>query len=333
MSGTDTRGTMDEEVKQSERAQRPRQGLIGSSAVAVVDGQRHGEEDRRGWGSLDEGLLPLIASKVEENKRTKSWQRNLAVLRLVCRQWAAESLEGCAWLTVAGKGPMGWEHRFCGLEMLVWGCPETILDNPGQCWPKLRSLRLRNCGDGDLQMLRDLPGLTYLNLGFCDNITDAGLKEIGNISALSLLNLSGCEKITDAGLKELVRMTSLTGLDLSECGNITDAGLKELGRMTSLTSLDLYCCIDITDAGLKELGRMTALQSLEMSFCRETTEAGRRELAEQLPNLSCGISYMSDTPIAESDEDYGYFDSDDGDTYSSDVGSYDSGCCPYGCCW
>ena len=200
MAGTSARGTNDEEVKQSERARRPRQGVVGSSAVAVGDGQRHGEEDRRGWGSLDGGLLPLIASRVQENQRTKDFghqaEGNLAVIRLVCRQWAAESLEGCTRLKVTGKGQMGWERRFCGLEDLMWVKPESILANPGQCWPKLRCLRLRNCGDEDLQMLRDMPGLTDLDLSNSNNISDAGLKELGNISALSTLDLSDCVNIT-----------------------------------------------------------------------------------------------------------------------------------------
>ena len=275
-------------------------------------------------GSLDEGLVPLIASRVQENKHTKFWQRNLAVLRMVCRQWAAESTQGCTRLKIDGEGPMGWEHRFCGLEELDWWQPDSILANPGQCWPKLKSLRLRNFDDGDLQKLRDMPGLTSLDLGDCEyytdaglkelghltaltsldltwrtpwGITDAGLKELGHMTALQSLNLFGCH-ITDAGLEGLGHMTSLTTLNLRNCFHITDAGLKELRGMTSLISLDLYGCRNITDAGLMELGRMTSLTSLILDGCEKITDDGLKELGRMTALESLDLSYCNQTTEA-----------------------------------
>ena len=119
-------------------------------------------EDKRGWGRPDEGLLPLVASRLQK--------RDVGPARLVCRQWAAGVPEGCTRLEVKGKGPDGWELRYCGLEELKWVSPENV----GQSWPKLRSLQLNRCGNGDLQMLRGMPGLASLSLPGCDIIRGRG---------------------------------------------------------------------------------------------------------------------------------------------------------------
>ena len=224
------------------------QGLLASSSSAG-DAQQQGEKKKknlRGWGRLDEGLLPLVASSIR-----KTQQPRLGPAKLVCRQWAAELPQGCTSLFVSGKGPDGWEHRYCGLQALTWVDPE----NTGKpCLPKLKTLRLWGCSDGDLQMLRNLPSLTSLNLTDCWNITDAGLEELSHLSTLTSLDLNMCDKITDTGLKELGHLANtLTSLDLSQCGNITDAGLKELGNLSSLNSLNLIHCSKITNEGLNEL--------------------------------------------------------------------------------
>ena len=283
---------------EQEQAQRPGQGLESSSAADV---QRQEDRDRRGWASLDEGLLPLVASKLQKNE-----QRNLGPARLACRQWAAEFSLGCSRLEVNGKGPAGWEKRFCGLQELTWLYPE----NTGKPWPKLKSLRLERFRDGDLQILKnlpslasldlasfsltdvglkelsDLPTLTCLSLSGCCNITDTGLKELnGYMSPLTSLNLRGCDKITNAGLKELGHLSSLTSLDLSRCSNITNGGIKELRHMPALTSLNFHSCYNITDAGLKELGQIAPLASLKLSGCYHITDVGLKEL-KYMPSLT-----------------------------------------------
>ena len=99
-------------VEQEHHAAQPlHQGLESSAA----DVQRKGDQDLRGWGSLDRGLLPLIAFKLQENE-----QRDLGPARLACRQWAAELPQGCASLEVAWEGPAVWEQRFSGVEELTW---------------------------------------------------------------------------------------------------------------------------------------------------------------------------------------------------------------------
>ena len=213
------------------------QGLEPSAAAEDV--QRQGEEHQRGWGSLDKGLLPLIASKLQGNE-----QRDLGPARLACRQWATELPQGCSWLEVELNGPAGWGQRFCGLQKITW----VGWANAGPSWPKLKTHpppipipRLERCRDGDLQILKKHPSLTSLNFTSF-SIMDAGLKELSHLSTLTMLSMLSCLRITDAGLKELGHLSSLTSLNVSHCGKITGAGLKELGHLSSLTSLDLEGC-------------------------------------------------------------------------------------------
>ena len=283
---------------------------LASPDVVVLEQRQHGDEDQRGWGTLDKGLLPIIASRL---------QRNLGPLRLVCRQWAAELPQGCSSLRVKGTGPSGWEHRFCGLEELMWQNPP---DNVGHTWPKLKSLRLAYCQDEDLQLLRNMPGLASLGLIHGWGITDGKLKELVNLSALTSLDLSFSgitdEKlqelenlstlkslrlkniwngvyedympISDVGLKGLRHMSGLTSLNLDICYQITDDGLKDLLHMSALTSLNLTDCDKITDVGLKELVHFSALTSLNLHWCDEMTDDGLKDLRylSDLTSLTLG---------------------------------------------
>ena len=260
---------------------RAMQGQPWTDRASSVDAAEHllqGGHDARDWGSLDQGLLALIAPRLEDN------ERNVASARLVCRQWAAELPQGCVKLQVQGDGPAGWGHRFCGLEDLAWRCPENI---SGQSWPKLKALRLENCTDSSvLNVLKDLPSLSSLKLCRSMKITDVGLKELKQVPGLTSLDLEKCENITDAGLKELQNVPALTTLDLTLCSKITDAGLEELRHITSLASLNLGNCANITDAGLRKLKHVPGLTSLSLSRCSKITDAGLTEL-KHVPGLTC----------------------------------------------
>ena len=58
------------------------------------------------WGALDEGLVPLVASRLQNSNRDAS------SARLVCRQWAAEVTQGFTCLVVKGKGPVDWRNAY-----------------------------------------------------------------------------------------------------------------------------------------------------------------------------------------------------------------------------
>ena len=71
--------------------------------------------------------------------------------------------------------------------------------------------------------------LSYLELRFCEQITDTGFKELAKLQQLSLLGLSE-NKITDTGLKELAKLQKLSRLNLKDCRQITDTGVAELQK-------------------------------------------------------------------------------------------------------
>jgi tRNA A-37 threonylcarbamoyl transferase component Bud32 len=83
----------------------------------------------------------------------------------------------------------------------------------------------------DVAAVGRLAGLTsirYLNLSFCDGVTDAGLEPLREFRGLRQLYLRGCRHITDAGLRHLHALTGLHTLELTECPGLTPDGIAAL---------------------------------------------------------------------------------------------------------
>ena len=98
-----------------EQAHQPDHQGPGSSSFSSAARQR-GEQDRGGWARLDEGILPLVASRLQSPKDIP-WEdaEPLGPARLVCRQWAAELLQ-----YRAGKGwRWNWRGRRNGFTASV----------------------------------------------------------------------------------------------------------------------------------------------------------------------------------------------------------------------
>ena len=102
----------------------------------------------------------------------------------------------------------------------------------------------------------NLPALTALSLRSCPGVTDAGLAALASSkpppAALSWLALGLCKRVSDAGIVELGRLPSLTSLGLDYCPTITDRGLVELGRLPALRSLNLAGCCKVTGEAVEE---------------------------------------------------------------------------------
>ena len=235
---------------------------MGSSSSPAAGGHQQGDRNRRGWGRLDDGLLPLVTPRLKNH---------IGPARLVCRQWAAELPQGCTNLSVSGKGPIDWEHRFCALENLTWESPEYEYTGLYSL-PRLRNLALESCRNEDLRMLRGCcPGVADLSLHTSSGITHEGLKELTHMSSLRCISLFRCGKIADEGLKELSSLCNLDRLALTGCEDITDVGLAELRQMSALSSLCLSSCKWITDEGLKELTHISTLTKLHLNDCEQIT--------------------------------------------------------------
>jgi hypothetical protein len=134
--------------------------------------------------------------------------------------------------------------------------------------------------DERLQHLKDLDHLRYLNLCFCQKVTDAGLvwlKNLKNLEYLDLQRYSPGKKISDTGIAALGGLQNLRALNLKCCG-ITDRAVDTLVKLRKLTYLDLQYASGITDDGLAKLTALPELQSIHL-YGTQVTDAGLIHLA------------------------------------------------------
>lgn len=119
-------------------------------------------------------------------------------------------------------------------------------------------LRARNIDDDELYALvkavKDLVGLTTLNLAENRKITDEGLTRLLLLPRLTHLNLSSCS-ITNRGLATLTALKKLEHLNISYCNRVSDDGLKQLKLLNRLAFLDIQRCVKTSHAGVKRIER------------------------------------------------------------------------------
>ena len=85
--------------------------------------------------------------------------------------------------------------------------------------------------------------LTYLNVNYCEHISEAGIELLGLTHSLVSLDISGCN-CGDQGLSALGNNTRLRDVCLSECMNITDLGLQKFAQQChEIQRLDLSHCM------------------------------------------------------------------------------------------
>lgn len=116
----------------------------------------------------------------------------------------------------------------------------------------LTTLSLRNSPIND-QMLdwvtTRCPNIDTVILENCQNVTDISITNLAKkLKEIKFLDISFCDQITDASLNALasVENSKLTSLDLSYCDNITTRGIKQVGaQCTRLESLVLNGCENI----------------------------------------------------------------------------------------
>lgn len=87
----------------------------------------------------------------------------------------------------------------------------------------------RNVTEIGIAHLASLPWLTRLNLSSC-SIHNSSLGVLSSLKKLSYLDLSYCNRISDEGLRHLKLLRNLTYLDIQGCVRITHAGVKRFTR-------------------------------------------------------------------------------------------------------
>jgi F-box/leucine-rich repeat protein 2/20 len=110
----------------------------------------------------------------------------------------------------------------------------------------------------DTHIYKFTNNITYININYCQNITDSGLIYISeNCLNLTHLELYVLQNITDKGLSPIIKNCSkLIYLNLSGCRHIGDESLMLLTKyLPNLEFLDLTRCILVSDEFLIELAK------------------------------------------------------------------------------
>jgi hypothetical protein len=165
---------------------------------------------------------------------------------------------------------------------------------------KLRSLSLQGLKQITINTVPDLiystTALHTLNLGYCDQMTDAVLHALATRTqpngvppiALTDLNFAGCTRLTDAGVGELVQnCTGLVSLSLRNCKNVTGMSFSVLQkvRLPSLTSLDLSGVV-LHDLDLSWIAQgCSHLTFLTLDRVKDITDIGLTVLVDYLSEL------------------------------------------------
>jgi hypothetical protein len=134
-----------------------------------------------------------------------------------------------------------------------------------------------HAGDEALALIKDLPGVQFLDLfEACDDgaATDEGLAHLRGMQSLVCLRLG--PGITDQGLVHLRELVGLRELRLDSTADVSDEGLAHLTGLTGLEELSLQFT-DISDAGLASLAGLVHLTELTLDGT-EITDAGLKQL-------------------------------------------------------
>lgn len=150
--------------------------------------------------------------------------------------------------------------KYCkNLETLIIGGCRDISDESmillaNACNNSLRRLRMDWClniSDASLDnILLQCRKLEVLDIGCCEEVTDAAFQQLGNEGcklALKILKVSNCPKITIAGIDMLLKLCdSIEYLDVRSCPHITKADCEEAGLQFP------ECCTVIFNGNLVE---------------------------------------------------------------------------------
>nr|XP_014436316.1 dynein regulatory complex subunit 6 isoform X2 [Pelodiscus sinensis] len=171
----------------------------------------------------------------------------------------------------------------------------------GSSGAKLRELNLTNCihiTDASLMKIAQrCHNLTYLNIRYCESVTDGGIEALGYMTSLMSIDISGttvsdmrfcqgakdleycdvsyCFQLTNETVKALAfNCRQLTSLNIAGCHKMTDLCIQYLsGVCHYLHFLDISGCVHLTDKTLKYLWKgCTQLRILKMLYCKNITK-------------------------------------------------------------
>ncbi|XP_067420619.1 F-box and leucine-rich repeat protein 13 [Emydura macquarii macquarii] len=147
----------------------------------------------------------------------------------------------------------------------------------GSSGTKLRELNLTNCihvTDASLtKIAQRCHNLTYLNIRYCESVTDAGIDALGNMTSLISIDISGTT-VSDMSLVALGHTRRMKELSVSECRKITDMGIQKFCQCAKdLEYCDVSYCFQLTNETVKALAfNCQQLTSLNIAGCHKMTD-------------------------------------------------------------
>jgi internalin A len=223
--------------------------------------------------------------------------RKLTVLLMPAAAIAAGIAITEAWVTShGGTAKTDASHRIVELNFRSSWISDSDLQMVAAARDLVRlDLSHTRISDLGFQHLKDLPGVTDLNLYYAEQVGDGALAVARNWRKLRRLNLRGT-KVTDTGMVHIAEHPSIEAIDvgfslftdggfeplttipnlkeLAVGGNkITDVGLNSLRLMPKLTVLDLggaqrtdsgMWAASVTERGLEAIGTLVNLRELNL---------------------------------------------------------------------
>jgi hypothetical protein len=201
------------------------------------------------WGSE---LPPLFLQKVLELLQWDP--AVCGVMRAVCSSWSdivdalLPRLRPLRSVSVTMQGKLGWFESVTVVNLLSCENGGAAVLAELRSMPSLRSLDLpASCAERavDAEALCGLTTVTTLSfyVGY-DEVgepVEAGewVLDLSRLPALTFLDLEYCDGVTDKEVLALSNLPGLTFLDLCYCNNVTSEGLRALSGLTALTDLNL----------------------------------------------------------------------------------------------
>ena len=135
-------------------------------------------------------------------------------------------------------------HIIYSIKAISAACPKLTYLDLAYCY-QLTDASLISLGQGPLYTLNTIhkSPLLYLNINGCNNITDHGMLHlsIGSAGTLNILKCNGCDKLTDYSAYCIASICSIHTLSIQSCNRITNKGIKVIILTNkNLKSLDIY---------------------------------------------------------------------------------------------
>ena len=167
-------------------------------------------------------------------------------------------------VAVAGVGQLRAQFRIGANAACYYQVTDTA------AFERRERFRHQHIDDGSLEIIGQLPNLTFLDIGECKVLKGKTIGELGKLTRLTYLELREIKKVTDDNFAALETLINLTELNL-EATRISDASVPTLLKMQKLERLSV-AGTQMGDKGMVELSKLPAIKWLDLRNCQPKPE-------------------------------------------------------------